>query len=267
MIPVSSLQLLIIVPTFNTYTILPRLLSSLQQQTWSHWRLLFVDGPSTPDHRRWLVDCCSAEARCRWVEEEPKYPGIFGAMNHGFSLANPEDWILFWGSDDWAASPDALSEVISAIEAAAPRPDLLVCQGRYVNAVTASLGRTSRFHPPGVLHSIAYRRALWLGATPPHQSTLFGPGVRSKLAHYSSDFRLSADLDYFLQLSFQTDLDVHCLDLDLVHMSDGGISGQQTQRRLKEVRWAYKRAYGRYWWFPFLARYIRRLFSLMLSWR
>ena len=38
--------------------------------------------------------------------------------------------------------------------------------------------------------SVLRRRAPLLGSTPPHQPTLFGPG-----------FRLSADLDYFLQLS------------------------------------------------------------------
>ena len=53
------------------------------------------------------------------------------------------------------------------------------------------------------------------------------------------------------------------LDLELVHMSSGGISGQQTQRRLQEVRRAYQRAFGWLWWFPFIARYLRKLFSLL----
>jgi len=46
-------------------------------------------------------------------------------------------------------------------------------------------------------------------------------------------------------------------------MDAGGISGQQTQRRLKEVRNAYRRAFGWLWWFPFLSRYIRRLATLL----
>ena len=46
-------------------------------------------------------------------------------------------------------------------------------------------------------------------------------------------------------------------------MDAGGISGQQTQRRLLEVRRAYRRAFGWWWWVPFLTRYLRRLASLL----
>jgi hypothetical protein len=101
------------------------------------------------------------------------------------------------------------------------------------------------------------------GSTPPHQATLFGPGARQLLSSYAPGFRLSADLDYFLQLSSYPGLRVQCLDLELVHMADGGVSGQQTQRRLGEVRRAYRRAFGWYWWFPFLMRYLRRAASLL----
>lgn len=258
-----TISLLIVVPTLNSHTLLPRLVCSLQQQTWSQWRLLFIDGPSGPEHRHWLLQCCSADPRCHWVEQDRDYPGIYGAMNQGFDLADPDDWLLFLGSDDWAADPQCLEAAIIAITTSSRSPDLLVCQGRYADAATQVLGRPTRFQPAGWLQSTAYRRALWLGSTPPHQATLFGPGARSKQAHYAPGFRLSADLDYFLQLSRHPDLRVKCLDLELVHMADGGVSGVQTQRRLQEVRRAYRRAYGWLWWCPFLARYIRRLFSLM----
>ena len=254
--------LLIVVPTLNSYTLLPRLLSSLQQQSWTHWRVLFIDGPSSPGHRLWLERCCAVEPCCSWQPQDPTQPGIFGAMNQGFAAAAPADWLLFWGSDDWAATPQALAAAVSAIEGSLS-PDLLVCQGRYADAATLAMGRATRFHPAGLLQSSAYRRALWLGSTPPHQATLFGPGARSKLAHYDPGFRLSADLDYFLQLSRHPDLLVQCLDIELVHMADGGVSGQQSQLRLQEVLRAYRRAYGWLWWCPFLARYLRRLLSLV----
>ena len=119
------------------------------------------------------------------------------------------------------------------------------------------------FHLSGRLNAPAYRRALLLGSTPPHQATLFGPGARKHLARYAPGFRLSADLDYFLQLSRSNDLIVQCLDLEFVHMAAGGISGQQTLSRLNEVRRAYRRAFGWRWFFPFVARYVRRLASLL----
>jgi len=235
--------------------------------------LLFVDGPSGADHRSWLEKCCLLEQRCCWVPQDPDEQGIFGAMNQGFLYAAndllADCWLLFWGSDDWAASPFVFQEVIALLNLFAGSgeipPDLLVCRGRYSDAANGALGRPAAFHPPGLLVSAAYRRALLLGSTPPHQATLFGPGARQLLAHYASGFRLSADLDYFLQLSRHRGLRVQCLELELVHMGDGGISGQQTQRRLKEVRRAYRRAFGWRWWFPFLMRYLRRIASL-LAW-
>ena len=184
-------------------------------------------------------------------------------MNQGFALAAPNDWLIFWGSDDWAAAPHVLIEAISAINRSAREPDLLICQGRYADAATSALGRSTIFRSYGAIGSFSYRCSLWLGSTPPHQATLFGPGAREKSAHYTRDFQLSADLDYFLRLSSHSDLFVQCIELELVHMADGGISGRQTQRRLKEVCRAYTRAFGWNWWFPFIARYVRRLSSLV----
>lgn len=259
------LSLLVVVPTFDSFLLLPSLVDSLCKQEWPHWRVVFIDGPSCSAHRDWLDRCCSLDSRFSWVEQSPSSPGIFGAMNQGFSLANDDDWILFWGSDDWAASPRIFTEIIDSIDISSSQPDLVVCQGRYANADTRILGRLTCFHSPGFLDSISYRRTLFFGSTPPHQATLFGPGAHLKLSSYSPGFSLSADLDYFLRLSRHSDLLVQCLDLDLVHMADGGVSSQQTLRRLREVRTAYSRAFGWIWWFPFFARYIRRVLSLVSS--
>jgi glycosyltransferase involved in cell wall biosynthesis len=259
-------MLLVIVPTLNSHLLLDKLVKSLQDQSYSKWSLLFVDGASGDSHRNWLDHCCEGEPRGHWIHQTLVEPGIFGAMNHGFSHAGPADWLMFWGSDDWAATPTVLAEVAAALETAVSNgeaPDLLVCSGRYADAVSGSLGRATVFQATGLLDGAAFRRALLLGSTPPHQATLFGPGARQRLASYSAGFRLSADLDYFLQLSRHPDLRVQCLDLELVHMADGGVSGQQTQRRLKEVRRAYRSAFGWYWWFPFLMRYLRRVASLL----
>jgi len=186
-------------------------------------------------------------------------------MNRGFVEASSDDWLMFWGSDDWAAGHTVLDQIVACLNLGASQsaiPDLLVCRGRYVHARSGSLARPTFFQAAGLYSSAAFRRALWFGSTPPHQATLFGPGARRQMALYDSTYRLSADLDYFLQLSSYHSLRVECLDLELVHMADAGVSGQQTKRRLQEVRRAYRRAFGWRWWFPFLVRYIKRLASL-----
>lgn len=262
----SQPDLRIIVPTLNASRLLPRLLASLQQQSWPHWRLLCIDGPGRDEERHWLEQTCRSDPRLDWQPQQSRHTGIFGAMNQGFEAAPADSWLLFWGSDDWAASADALERLAAAVDAAsaaASPPDLVVCRGRYADGDPAApgplpLGRGTAFR---WRHS--YRRSLLLGSTPPHQGTLIGPGARRRLACYAEGFRLSADLDYFLQLSRWPDLQVLNLDLELVHMASGGISGQQTRRRLQEVRRAYRRAFGILWWLPFLLRYQQRLASLL----
>lgn len=270
-------SLLIVVPTLNSHNLLPKLLHSLHAQLRQQWRVVFVDGPSGPEHRQWLQQCCADEPLCSWQEQTPEAQGIFGAMSQGFAMAAPHEWVLFWGSDDWAAGPDVLQQLMQVLpeqSAAGPEPDLLVCRGRYVNAAGA-LGRSTaligsrwfstRNVSSGVdLSAATFRRLLFWGATPPHQATLFGPGAIARLNGYRESLQLAADLDYFLRLSRQSPLLVRCLDLELVHMADGGVSGQQTQRRLQEVRLCYGRAFGWCWWVPFVARYVRRLLSLVI---
>ena len=263
-----AFSLLIVVPTLNSFSLLPRLLTSLQHQTWTDWQLLFVDGPSCPEHRNWLDRLCANDSRCRWIKQTHDSSGIFGAMNHGFAEASPDDWIIFLGSDDWFADPHVLSEAFEALDSSIEKeflPDLLVCRGRYAAADTVALTRPSVFKRASLLSSDLFRRALFFGSTPPHQATLFGPGARRYLCSYSSDFLLSADLDYYLKLSRYPDLLVKCLDLELVHMLDSGISGQLTLRRLTEVARAYMRAFLWFWWVPFVLRYLLRLSSLFIK--
>lgn len=263
-------SLLIIVPTLNSHNLLPKLVTSLQSQSWPYWQVMFIDGPSDPKHRLWLHQCCLLEPRCSWVPQDAGEKGIFGAMNQGFVAADAFDWLLFWGSDDWAYSSTVFEELFTLLDKLVLServPDLLVTRGRYVCLLSGMSGRISAFHSSGLLNSSAFRRSLLFGSTPPHQSTLFGIGARQRLSKYSSNFKLSADLDYFLKISLSSNLCVQCLDLDLVCMGDGGVSGQQTLRRLKEVRLAYRRAFFWYWWFPFTLRYVRRFASLFLRYR
>jgi glycosyltransferase involved in cell wall biosynthesis len=261
-------KLLIVVPTLDSFSILPRLCDSLRNQSWLGWSVLFVDGPSSSDHREWLEHCCASDSRFSWIPQQQDCLGIFGAMNQGFAAASrySVDWLLFWGSDDWAPSSSVLAQLFAAVDCShsqSSRPDLVVCRGRYVRATGQTLKRSTVFHSHGFLDVLAYRRALWHGASPPHQATLFTLGVRQHLAGFASEFHLSADLDYFLRLSSVPSLYVQCLDLELVHMSDCGVSDRQTLRRLNEVRRAYFHAFSWLWWFPFLMRYVRRTTSLL----
>jgi len=258
----AATGLTLIVPTLDSHQLLARLVNSLQRQSWPHWRVLFIDGPSGAEHRGWLEALCHRDHRFTWQPQDPALPGIFGAMNQGFRAAPPEHWLLFWGSDDWAPSRTVLEAAMEATgqgARGARPPDLVVCSGRY--AAKGPDGATRLGRRTAFSSCRAFRTSLFLGSTPPHQATLIGPGARRHLDHFAEPFRLSADLDYFLRLSRCRDLTAVQLDLELVHMGEGGASGQQTGRRLQEVVLAYRRAFGWLWGVPFALRYIRRLWS------
>ena len=60
----------IIVPTLNTYLILPKLINSLKIQTWKDWNLLFVDGDSTKKHFNWIKNSCLSDSRLNLIKQE-----------------------------------------------------------------------------------------------------------------------------------------------------------------------------------------------------
>ena len=187
-------------------------------------------------------------------------------MNQGFAACDPTDYLCFWGSDDWLPRPTVLEELAACLRKSRSKdfcPDLIVCCGRYINISSGAMSRQASFTIPGYLSMSEFRKSLFMGSTPPHQASLIGPNIRAQLGSYSSCYCLSADLDYFLRLSAFSGFLVECIDLELVYMSDGGVSGQLTRRRLIEVRRAYRLAFGWYWWFPFFMRYLRRVASLL----
>ena len=264
-----TIKLLIVVPTLNSYHLLPKLTHSLQSQTFKHWRCIFIDGPSRKEHRQWIINYCERDPRFQWSEQKPQYQKIFGAMNQGFQEALNKEWILFWGSDDWAASTTVLQELIEGIpmQTHDNPTDLVITRGRYANTrgkLTRRTSFSSKEHPI-TLNKSTFRRKLFFGETPPHQGTLFGPSAQGKLNHYREKFPLSADLDYFLRLSNAKELTIRCLDLELIHMLEGGASGQHTKSRFNQVKTSYSEAFGNLWWIPFISRYIRRITSAVLQ--
>lgn len=267
----DAIQIIVIIPTLNSHVLLDNLVRSLQVQTWPHWQAIIVDGGSGEKTIRYLKQLCTDDQRFHWYKQEPPYKGIFGAMNQGLVAvaANPawsHAWVLFWGSDDWAASPQVLGTVVSHLEALAKAgrsPDLVIGRARYVSVNPQgkrTLGRRSTFHPFG-----SYRWSVFLGPTPPHQGTVFGPKVRQKLPLYAEGFDLSADVDYFLRLSRFADADVDVLPVEIVHMLTGGESGKRNKQRFLEVKCAYVRRYGPVWWISYALRYLKRVFDAALG--
>jgi hypothetical protein len=147
------------------------------------------------------------------------------------------------------------------------QPDLYICSGRYYSTnhllEDDSKLRMQRFS--SFISRKTFRESLFWGSTPPHQATLFGPGARRLLNSYDDDFRLTGDLDYFLRLSRLGGIRVFVDNIVLVLMGNSGVSARESKRRINEVVTSYKKAFGYLWTFPFLLRYIQRLWSILVK--
>ena len=252
----------IVVPTLNTYLILPKLINSLKNQTWKNWELLFVDGESNKDHVEWLKNSCNKQSNLKIIKQDKNYKGIYGAMNQGFKTIKDNEWILFWGSDDWAVSSDTFKNLVEIVNSYSNKFDLIVCKGRYVDNESRKFSRVSTFLKnklPKILDKNKFKSKLFFGMTPPHQATLFSKRAFLKLSTFRDNLILASDLDYFLRFSEIENTSILVINYDLVHMSTSGISAQRNKLRLIEVLLSYKNTFGILFPIPFVLRYIRKI--------
>ncbi len=263
----SSSSLLIIVPTLNSYKVLTRLVNSLKSQTFGEWRLLFVDGYSNKAHCNWMKKVCKEDNRITSIKQNKSHKGIYGAMNQGLTYAKKKDWILFWGSDDWAYSNDTFAEIMNLIKNIEKnnnlnKPDLIVGRGHYIDAYNGKLKRITRFDESrNSYNNFLYFISMLFGNTPPHQATIFGPGTRLNSRIYSNDFYLTADLDFFLSLMSKKNLNVQIIKSTIVKIGDAGVSSRWIKLRFSEVLKTYFKHFKIFFFIPFIARYLKKIKS------
>jgi len=206
-----DIRIKIIVPTYNSYKKLGRLVSSLFFQTFQNWELVFVDGDSTKKHKDALLKYSMQDERISILSQEVSNRGIFGAMNQGFSLPDSNSWIFFWGSDDWLPHQNVLYDVVSRIKKIGDKNkicDLLICNARYANYQSQKLLRKSKFY-----FFRNFRFSMFLGFSPPHQACLISPSLKKYLNSFDENLSLSADLSYFLEISNKKDLSIQLFDM------------------------------------------------------
>ena len=102
------MKLSIIIPTYNSASVLPKALDSIVGQTFGDWEVLIMDGVSTDDTLK--VAQSYNDSRIRINSEPDK--GIYDAMNKGIGKARGE-WLYFLGSDDWLLNDNVLHDVFA----------------------------------------------------------------------------------------------------------------------------------------------------------
>ncbi|ABM70687.1 glycosyltransferase [Prochlorococcus marinus] len=265
-------KFLIVVPTFNSYKILSKLIYSLEKQTYPFWRVLFVDGFSTKEHINFLKKICKENNHFSWSYQLKTKPGIYSAMNYGATKAKKDEWTLFWGSDDWASSSnvfESLNKYINKCIFDKKFPDLLISNCTYVdrNENPSRKGRFLKKKDNVINHfnSKEFRKALFKGYIPSHQATIFSKKSLCFEPLYDSQYELTADLDFFLRFSNKSDLNVTYIDYEAVYLAKGGISGRKPLKRINEVFKSYKLNYPFLYLLPIFTRYFRKILSSIIK--
>ena len=257
----KDISFLIIVPTYNSYNDLKRLFVSITSQTFQLWRVLFIDGNSNYEHKKWIKQCTEDERFI--VINEKQIKGIYPAMTQGVAYAKKNDWVIFMGSDDWFASPFSLKNIKEKIEDnTRDRYLSIVFYGTsFIHHKTRNIMRVNNVPFLKSANKRVFLRLLFLGYLPMHQSACFSSETIISLMPYDHVYKLAADCDLFFRLKLISDLRIIFIQKNLTNIQTGGISSKLTAQRISEVFKIYIKNYRITFLVPFLARYARKIMS------
>ncbi len=251
------IKILIIVPTKNSTHFLRKLVSSLLDQEDPNWRVIFIDFNSTNYHKNYLNHICDQEDRFSQEKQLVKN-GIYGAQNIGFEFCNNNEWMLFWGADDYATNEKTISNIRKIIMKN-KNDDLIIFKGRFVDLKTGEEKSNNHFSKLKykTLKNYEYQKMLFLGFRQSHQATLLNPRLNLKGIRYDCNFNLAADLNFYFSCAKKNKLNAKLVNLNIVDIGIGGISRKNHIKRFKEVIYIYWKNFKLLFLIPFILRYIK----------
>ncbi len=172
--------------------------------------------------------------------------------------AKKNEWILFWGSDDYPTNENCISVIRKEIETN-KKKDLIIFKGRFVdryNGKPKSINHFTKLNTTS-LNQFQYRKLLFRGFRQAHQATLINPWRNLRFLRYDDGMKLAADLNFFLDSSKILNLCLKIVNLNIVDIGFGGISRRNNLQRFKEVIYAYWRNFRFFFFIPFILRYLK----------
>lgn len=195
------MKLSIIIPTYNSATVLRRTLDSIVGQTFADWEVLVMDGASKDQ----TVDIAKSyqDERIK-VFSEPD-DGVYDAMNKGIKIAGGE-WLYFLGSDDWLLNKEVLQDFFSL--------DIEGFEVVYGDVEADQLA--SEHKGEWTVDTIEYNRC--------HQAIFYKRSLFAKNGLYDIKYKILADYAFNLKWFLQGKIKSKHIDLTIAHYSKGGLS-------------------------------------------
>ena len=252
-------SILIIVPTKNSTQYLGKLVKSLLEQEDPNWRVIFIDFKSEKFHKYFLKNICERDRRFT-IKKQVSKTGIYGAQNLGFKFCKDNEWILFWGADDYASNSKVISNIRRTIFENKIH-DLIIFKGRFVDLKTGTEKSKDHFTKLKTrnLHKHTYKKLLFFGFRQSHQGTLINPKLNLKDLRYDEKLYLAADLNFYLDCANKNGLISKTVNTNIVDIGIGGISRKKHLQRFTEVIYIYWKSFKFLFFVPFVLRYIKCL--------
>lgn len=183
----GSPRVSIVLPTYNGAAYLAESLEGCLAQTYPDFELIAVDDASTDATATILAEYAEHDGRIRVVRHE-RNRGLPAALNTGFAAARGA--YLTWTSDDNRYAPDALAEMVRALEAD-PAVALVYADIELIDAEGQVRGTESAMEP---LELLTGHGGTGLACF------LYRRTVYERLGDYAEDLALAEDYDYWLRV-------------------------------------------------------------------
>ena len=197
----------IITITYNNLSGLQRTIASVQQQTFSDYEQIVIDGASTdgtPDYLK--------TTNVRYVSEQDK--GIYDAQNKGIALAKG-DYCFFLNAGDTFCSPTVLERMFHALPV--PHPDILY-GNELVTDANGKVVETAKGIPDPSFVDL-YNSCM------KHQATFIHRVLFEQYGDYDTSLRICADFDWFFRvIAFHDEVSLLYRDIDISFFENTGLS-------------------------------------------
>lgn len=196
------MKLSIIIPTYNSSSVLSRAIDSILEQSFTDYEILIMDGASKDD----TVGIALAYKRPEIRIFSERDNGIYDAMNKGIAKSRGE-WLYFLGSDDWLMDGSVLQKVFDT-------------ENMYEYDVV--YGDVEAEHLPPQCHGKWTFEDIYFNRC--HQAIFYRRNFLERQGGYNLKYPIAADYDLNLKWLLGRRFRSLFIDETVAHFSDAGVS-------------------------------------------
>ena len=199
------MKLSIITINFNDKLGLKRTIQSVQNQTYSNFEHIIIDGGSTDGSNK-LIEQNKANFSY-WVSEADK--GVYNAMNKGIKVANGE-YLFFLNSGDDFVDNEALKKIVSYLSG----EGIIYFSINQIQGESVKVKKT----PEQLTFSYLYNDL------PPHQSTFIKKQLFDKYGYYDENLKIVSDWKFIIKALIKYNASYKYVDEIFTNFYHGGVS-------------------------------------------